>query len=82
MNSIAYRTPTVSYPVRILSTSLNINGVNADAHYKESVMSTDVLVNFQGNVSWSAAGIFKSSCPLDVRYYPFDYQATFYFLFS
>ncbi|KHN75680.1 Ligand-gated ion channel 4 [Toxocara canis] len=47
---------------------------NADAHYKESVMSTDVLVNFQGNVSWSAAGIFKSSCPLDVRYYPFDYQ--------
>uniref|UniRef100_A0A9J2Q9U4 Neurotransmitter-gated ion-channel ligand-binding domain-containing protein n=1 Tax=Ascaris lumbricoides TaxID=6252 RepID=A0A9J2Q9U4_ASCLU len=45
---------------------------SADAHYKESVMSTDVLVNFQGNVSWSVAGIFKSSCPLDVRYYPAD----------
>ncbi|MFH4973495.1 hypothetical protein AB6A40_000204 [Gnathostoma spinigerum] len=47
---------------------------NADSHYKESVMSTDVLVDFRGNVSWTLAAIFKSSCPLDVRFYPFDYQ--------
>lgn len=47
---------------------------SADSHYKESVMSTDILVNSDGNVTWVAAAIFKSSCPLDVRYYPFDRQ--------
>ncbi|KAK0418598.1 hypothetical protein QR680_013661 [Steinernema hermaphroditum] len=47
---------------------------NADSAYSKSVMSTDAVVNYAGNVTWSAAGIFKSSCPLDVRYYPFDFQ--------
>uniref|UniRef100_A0A0N4UE37 Neur_chan_LBD domain-containing protein n=1 Tax=Dracunculus medinensis TaxID=318479 RepID=A0A0N4UE37_DRAME len=47
---------------------------SADSHYKDSIISTDVLVTFRGDISWAVAGIFKSSCPLDVRYYPFDYQ--------
>ncbi|TKR57609.1 hypothetical protein L596_030288 [Steinernema carpocapsae] len=50
---------------------------NADSAYSKSVMSTDAVVNYEGNVTWSAAGIFKSSCPLDVRYYPFDFQDLF-----
>src|ERR1700722_11182847 len=33
---------------------------SADSHYSTSVMSTDALVTFSGNVTWSAAGIFKS----------------------
>uniref|UniRef100_A0A914DPB9 Uncharacterized protein n=1 Tax=Acrobeloides nanus TaxID=290746 RepID=A0A914DPB9_9BILA len=37
-------------------------------------MSTDVIISYDGNVTWSTAGIFKSSCQLDVRYYPFDHQ--------
>ncbi|KAK5976355.1 Neurotransmitter-gated ion-channel transmembrane region [Trichostrongylus colubriformis] len=47
---------------------------NADSQYTKSVMSTDVVVDYLGNVSWSAAAIFKSSCPLDVKHYPFDRQ--------
>ncbi|KAH7731108.1 CBN-ACR-21 protein [Aphelenchoides avenae] len=47
---------------------------NAASNYVKSVMSTDALVNYDGNVSWTMAGIFRSSCGLDVRYYPFDFQ--------
>uniref|UniRef100_A0A914ZCD4 Uncharacterized protein n=1 Tax=Panagrolaimus superbus TaxID=310955 RepID=A0A914ZCD4_9BILA len=47
---------------------------NADSEYAKSVMSTDVIVTYDGNVTWSTAGIYKSSCHLDVRYYPFDQQ--------
>ncbi|KAE9417630.1 hypothetical protein Angca_002396, partial [Angiostrongylus cantonensis] len=47
---------------------------NADSQYTKSVMSTDVIVDYLGNVSWSMAAIFKSSCPLDVKHYPFDRQ--------
>nr|CDJ81366.1 Neurotransmitter-gated ion-channel ligand-binding and Neurotransmitter-gated ion-channel transmembrane region domain containing protein [Haemonchus contortus] len=47
---------------------------SADSQYTKSVMSTDVVVDYLGNVSWAAAAIFKSSCPLDVKHYPFDRQ--------
>ncbi|KAI1706895.1 neurotransmitter-gated ion-channel ligand binding domain-containing protein [Ditylenchus destructor] len=47
---------------------------NAASEYAKSVMSTDVIVSYDGNISWTLAGIFKSSCGLDVRYYPFDFQ--------
>uniref|UniRef100_A0A0K0EVU7 Neuronal acetylcholine receptor subunit alpha-10-like n=1 Tax=Strongyloides venezuelensis TaxID=75913 RepID=A0A0K0EVU7_STRVS len=47
---------------------------NADSEYTKSILSTNLIVNYQGNVTWISAGIFKSSCPLDVRYYPFDSQ--------
>ncbi|KJH48942.1 Neurotransmitter-gated ion-channel ligand binding domain protein [Dictyocaulus viviparus] len=47
---------------------------NADSQYTKSVMSTDVVVNYLGTVSWSIAAIFKSFCPLDVQHYPFDRQ--------
>ncbi|VDL77567.1 unnamed protein product [Nippostrongylus brasiliensis] len=47
---------------------------SADSQYTKSVMSTDVVVDYLGNVTWAAAAIFKSSCPLDVKHYPFDRQ--------
>lgn len=49
---------------------------NAASDYSKSVLSTDIIVSYDGNVSWTMAGIFKSSCELDVRYYPFDYQVS------
>lgn len=39
-------------------------------------MSTDIFVNYDGNVTWLAAAIFKSSCQMNVRYYPFDEQVS------
>uniref|UniRef100_A0A0N4ZEX3 DRB sensitivity-inducing factor large subunit n=1 Tax=Parastrongyloides trichosuri TaxID=131310 RepID=A0A0N4ZEX3_PARTI len=50
---------------------------NADSGYTKSILSTDLIVNYQGNVTWISAGILKSSCPLDVRYYPFDSQSCY-----
>ncbi|CAI4231441.1 unnamed protein product [Auanema sp. JU1783] len=47
---------------------------NADSQYSKSIMSTDVVIDYLGNVSWASASIFKSSCPLDVKHYPFDKQ--------
>jgi hypothetical protein len=35
---------------------------NAGSEYLKSVMSTDVVVSYDGNVSWTMAGIFQSSC--------------------
>ncbi|KHJ89941.1 Neurotransmitter-gated ion-channel transmembrane region [Oesophagostomum dentatum] len=48
--------------------------ISADSHYTKSVMSTDIVVDYLGNVSWTMAAIFKSSCPFDVKHYPFDRQ--------
>ncbi|CAI5446146.1 unnamed protein product [Caenorhabditis angaria] len=47
---------------------------NADAQYTKSVMSTDVIVDYLGNIHWPLSAIFTSSCPLDVKHYPFDRQ--------
>ncbi|XP_060709842.1 neuronal acetylcholine receptor subunit alpha-3-like [Hemiscyllium ocellatum] len=35
---------------------------------------TKVLVKFDGTVTWIPPAIFKSSCRMDVTYFPFDYQ--------
>uniref|UniRef100_A0A914I1M8 Uncharacterized protein n=1 Tax=Globodera rostochiensis TaxID=31243 RepID=A0A914I1M8_GLORO len=45
---------------------------NAASEYLNE-MST-ASVTYDGNISLSMAGIFKSSCELDVRFYPFDFQ--------
>jgi hypothetical protein len=29
------------------------------------------MVSFEGNVTWLSTGIFRSSCSIDVRYFPF-----------
>ncbi|XP_067871301.1 neuronal acetylcholine receptor subunit alpha-3-like [Heterodontus francisci] len=35
---------------------------------------TKVLLQFDGTVTWISPAIFKSSCSMDVTYFPFDYQ--------
>ncbi|CAF1348277.1 unnamed protein product [Rotaria magnacalcarata] len=47
---------------------------NADNLASLSQISTNVMVSFEGTVTWLSTGIFKSSCPIDVRYFPFDEQ--------
>uniref|UniRef100_A0A915EGV3 Uncharacterized protein n=1 Tax=Ditylenchus dipsaci TaxID=166011 RepID=A0A915EGV3_9BILA len=65
---------TVHIPFELLWRPDVILYNNAASEYTKSVMSTDIIVSYDGNVSWTMAGIFKSSCGLDVRYYPFDFQ--------
>ncbi|KAJ8411006.1 hypothetical protein AAFF_G00180410 [Aldrovandia affinis] len=35
---------------------------------------TKALLKFDGTVTWVPPAIFKSSCPMDITYFPFDYQ--------
>ncbi|VDO62743.1 unnamed protein product [Haemonchus placei] len=47
---------------------------NAIREYHASLVSTDIMVTSNGNVTWLFSALFRSSCPIRVRYYPFDDQ--------
>uniref|UniRef100_A0A8D9ER18 Acetylcholine receptor subunit alpha-L1 n=1 Tax=Cacopsylla melanoneura TaxID=428564 RepID=A0A8D9ER18_9HEMI len=49
---------------------------NADGEYVVTTMTKAVL-HFTGKVLWTPPAIFKSSCEIDVRYFPFDQQTCF-----
>ncbi|XP_014674123.1 PREDICTED: ligand-gated ion channel 4-like, partial [Priapulus caudatus] len=46
----------------------------ADTGYTDAIVSTNAIVSHDGNVTWLAAAIFRSSCRINVRYFPFDEQ--------
>ena len=37
-------------------------------------LSTRVIVNYKGEVSWLAPAIITGKCPMNIRYFPFDTQ--------
>ncbi|XP_015177256.1 PREDICTED: acetylcholine receptor subunit beta-type acr-3-like isoform X2 [Polistes dominula] len=47
---------------------------NADPQYSSSIINTNVIVNHTGEVVWLSHGIFRSSCDIDVEFFPFDEQ--------
>ncbi|XP_065337403.1 acetylcholine receptor subunit alpha-L1 [Cloeon dipterum] len=49
---------------------------NADGEYVVTTMTKAVL-HYTGKVQWTPPAIFKSSCEIDVRYFPFDHQTCF-----
>ncbi|KAE9536378.1 hypothetical protein AGLY_007167 [Aphis glycines] len=49
---------------------------NADGEYVVTTMTKAVL-HYSGKVMWTPPAIFKSSCEIDVRYFPFDQQTCF-----
>ncbi|XP_074109448.1 nicotinic acetylcholine receptor alpha2 [Cotesia typhae] len=49
---------------------------NADGEYGITTMTKAVL-HYTGKVLWTPPAIFKSSCEIDVRYFPFDQQTCF-----
>ncbi|GBP43233.1 Acetylcholine receptor subunit alpha-L1 [Eumeta japonica] len=50
--------------------------VGADGEYVVTTMTKAVL-HYSGKVLWTPPAIFKSSCEIDVRYFPFDQQTCF-----
>lgn len=47
---------------------------SADPQYNSAVINTNVIVSHTGEVVWLSHGIFRSSCDIDVEYFPFDVQ--------
>ncbi|KAI3381546.1 hypothetical protein SNEBB_008709 [Seison nebaliae] len=47
---------------------------NADPMAKMSTVSTNMIVTYEGNVTWLSSVIFKSSCSINVQHFPFDRQ--------
>ncbi|ODM87027.1 Neuronal acetylcholine receptor subunit alpha-10, partial [Orchesella cincta] len=46
----------------------------ADSQYNQAILSTNIIVNADGNLTWLSTAIFKSSCQINVEYFPFDEQ--------
>ena len=50
------------------------NNADADQHYNSQLTSTNAIVSNEGNITWLSSAIFKSSCEINVEYFPFDEQ--------
>lgn len=49
---------------------------NADGNYEVTIMTKAVL-HYSGKVTWNPPAIYKSSCDIDVEFFPFDEQNCF-----
>ncbi|XP_045169531.1 ligand-gated ion channel 4-like [Mercenaria mercenaria] len=47
---------------------------NADVSSTVTSVSSNVIINHFGNVTWLSMSIFRSSCSIDVKYFPYDIQ--------
>ncbi|XP_071451529.1 neuronal acetylcholine receptor subunit alpha-10-like isoform X1 [Hetaerina americana] len=50
---------------------------NADSAYSSAVINTNVIVSSNGEVVWLSHGIYRSSCDINVEYFPFDVQSCY-----
>ncbi|XP_071489583.1 neuronal acetylcholine receptor subunit alpha-10-like [Diadema antillarum] len=48
------------------------NSADVDKEPGTDVMMTNAIISYNGSVFWQAPAIFKSSCKLEVSYFPFD----------
>lgn len=46
---------------------------SADGNF-EVTLATKATLNYTGQVEWKPPAIYKSSCEIDVEYFPFDEQ--------
>ncbi|KAI7810953.1 neuronal acetylcholine receptor subunit alpha-9 [Triplophysa rosa] len=47
---------------------------NADEEDSSGPPETNVVLRYNGEITWDSPAITKSSCKVDVSYFPFDYQ--------
>ena len=51
----------------------NLNNFSADGNF-EVTLATKATLWWNGLVEWKPPAIYKSSCEIDVEYFPFDEQ--------
>lgn len=54
--------------------SYNLLSGRADDTF-EGIMKTNAEIQYDGSVTWYAPAIFKSSCRINIKYFPFDEQS-------
>ncbi|XP_076323279.1 neuronal acetylcholine receptor subunit alpha-10-like [Tachypleus tridentatus] len=47
---------------------------NADTEKPPDNLNTNVIVKYTGEVIWFSRALLRSSCPIDIKYFPFDVQ--------
>lgn len=47
---------------------------SADEEDSSGPPETNVVLRYNGEITWDSPAITKSSCKVDVSYFPFDYQ--------
>ena len=57
--------------IRLISFGTSLS--SADGNYEVTIM-TKAIINNEGTVIWNPPAIYKSSCLMDVQYFPFDQQ--------
>lgn len=60
------------YLIRCWNPTLT-TGISAEGYFSVSIM-TKAKVRFDGHVSWNPPAIFRSSCQIDITFFPFDSQ--------
>ena len=48
--------------------------LDPEMHVNIGILSTNVIVTSEGSVTWLSSAVFKSSCAIDVEFFPFDEQ--------
>ncbi|XP_044010595.1 neuronal acetylcholine receptor subunit alpha-10-like isoform X2 [Aphidius gifuensis] len=47
---------------------------NADPQYSSAVINTNVIVSHTGQVIWLSHGVYRSTCNIEIEFFPFDEQ--------
>ena len=47
---------------------------SADVSSTVTSVSSNVIITHMGNITWLSMSIFRSSCSIDVKYFPYDVQ--------
>lgn len=73
-----FKSNTFLNPFSLYGTRLpsKLGNFSADGEYGVTTM-TKAILHYTGKVLWTPPAIFKSSCEIDVRYFPFDQQTCF-----
>ncbi|XP_052234649.1 neuronal acetylcholine receptor subunit alpha-7-like isoform X2 [Dreissena polymorpha] len=51
---------------------------NSNLDYKElGVQTLNIINSNDGNISWYPFHVFESTCTIDIKYFPFDYQTCY-----
>jgi nicotinic acetylcholine receptor len=60
--------------VLLLNLFQNCDSFSADGNYEVTLM-TKATLSYTGEVIWKPPSIYKSSCEINVQYFPFDEQS-------